>query len=96
MPSRDFPQVRLHIVTGKGGTGKSTVAAARALALASRGKNVLLCEVEGRQGIAGPKGFGLKTIWLHRTTAHSRIMGAMSGASITDLRELVHLLCHEA
>jgi anion-transporting ArsA/GET3 family ATPase len=39
-------------VTGKGGTGKSTVAASLALALASRGKDVLLCEVEGRQGIA--------------------------------------------
>ena len=48
----DFPGVRLHVVTGKGGTGKSTVAAALALALATRGKNVLLCEVEGRQGIA--------------------------------------------
>ena len=44
--------MQLHVVTGKGGTGKSTVAAALALALASRGKNVLLCEVEGRQGIA--------------------------------------------
>jgi anion-transporting ArsA/GET3 family ATPase len=44
--------VRLHIVTGKGGTGKTTVAAALALSLASRGKQVLLCEVEGRQGIA--------------------------------------------
>ncbi|MGD9958570.1 ArsA-related P-loop ATPase [Nocardioides sp.] len=44
--------VKLHIVTGKGGTGKSTVAAALALALASTGKDVLLCEVEGRQGIA--------------------------------------------
>ncbi len=39
-------------MTGKGGTGKSTVAAALALALASQGKDVLLCEVEGRQGIA--------------------------------------------
>ena len=48
----DWPKVRLHVVTGKGGTGKSTVAAALALALATRGKNVLLCEVEGRQGIA--------------------------------------------
>ncbi len=48
----DWPGVRLHIVTGKGGTGKSTVAAALALALASRGKTVLLCEVENRQGIA--------------------------------------------
>jgi anion-transporting ArsA/GET3 family ATPase len=43
---------RLHVVSGKGGTGKSTVAAALALALAREGKNVLLCEVEGRQGIA--------------------------------------------
>ena len=52
VPSHDFPDARLHIVTGKGGTGKSTVAAALALALASNGTNVLLCEVEGRQGIA--------------------------------------------
>ncbi len=49
---RDWPKVQLHIVSGKGGTGKSTVAAALALSLASTGKNVLLCEVEGRQGIA--------------------------------------------
>lgn len=48
----DWPKVRLHVVTGKGGTGKSTVAAALALALASHGQDVLLCEVEGRQGIA--------------------------------------------
>ena len=48
----DWPKVRLHVVTGKGGTGKSTVASALALALAGRGRNVLLCEVEGRQGIA--------------------------------------------
>ena len=44
--------MKLHVVSGKGGTGKTTVAAALALALASRGKQVLLCEVEGRQGIA--------------------------------------------
>lgn len=43
---------RLHVVTGKGGTGKTTVAAALAIALASGGQNVLLMEVEGRQGIA--------------------------------------------
>lgn len=48
----DFPDVRLHVVTGKGGTGKTTVAAALALALASGGRRVLLTEVEGRQGIA--------------------------------------------
>lgn len=48
----DWDGVRLHVVTGKGGTGKTTVAAALALALASSGKPVLLIEVEGRQGIA--------------------------------------------
>jgi anion-transporting ArsA/GET3 family ATPase len=46
------PMARLHIVTGKGGTGKTTVAAAMALALADEGKKVLLVEVEGRQGLA--------------------------------------------
>jgi len=51
-PQSHWPRVELHVVTGKGGTGKSTIAAALALALASTGKRVLLCEVEGRQGIA--------------------------------------------
>jgi anion-transporting ArsA/GET3 family ATPase len=52
MSTDPWRDVRLHVVTGKGGTGKSTVSAALALALASRGKTVLLCEVENRQGIA--------------------------------------------
>ena len=48
----DWEGVRLHVVTGKGGTGKTTVAGALALALASAGGRVLLMEMEGRQGIA--------------------------------------------
>ncbi|MBR7826131.1 ATPase [Actinospica sp. MGRD01-02] len=62
--AKDWPGVRLHVVTGKGGTGKTTVAGALALALAGRGASrrrasgpartprVLLVEVEGRQGLA--------------------------------------------
>ncbi|KJS55646.1 ATPase [Streptomyces rubellomurinus subsp. indigoferus] len=42
----------MHVVSGKGGTGKTTLAAALALALAADGGRVLLIEVEGRQGIA--------------------------------------------
>jgi anion-transporting ArsA/GET3 family ATPase len=48
----DWDGVRLHVVTGKGGTGKTTVAATLALALAHGGRKVLLIEAEGRQGIA--------------------------------------------
>lgn len=50
-PSR-LTKARLHFVSGKGGTGKSTIAAALALALAAGGRRVLLVEVEERQGIA--------------------------------------------
>jgi anion-transporting ArsA/GET3 family ATPase len=38
---------RLVVVTGKGGAGKTTIAAALGLAAARRGKRVVLCEVGG-------------------------------------------------
>lgn len=43
---------RLLVVTGKGGVGKSTVAAALGLELASRGKRTLLCEVNADERLA--------------------------------------------
>lgn len=55
-PATGWPEravtARLHYVSGKGGTGKSTVSAALALALAAGGRRVLLVEVESRQSIA--------------------------------------------
>jgi anion-transporting ArsA/GET3 family ATPase len=47
-----FAGVRLHVVTGKGGTGKTTVSGALAMALAAGGRRVLVMETEGRQGLA--------------------------------------------
>jgi anion-transporting ArsA/GET3 family ATPase len=44
---------RLVLVTGKGGVGKTTVAAALGLAAARRGKRVVLCEVADQQRLGG-------------------------------------------
>ena len=73
---------RLHVVTGKGGTGKTTVAAALALALARDGGRVLLVEVEGRQGIA--QLFGLHPLpYQERRVATTG--GATSGGEVRAL-----------
>jgi anion-transporting ArsA/GET3 family ATPase len=49
---QNWPNATLHVVSGKGGTGKTTIAAALAIALAKNGHRTILIEVEGRQGIA--------------------------------------------
>ena len=49
---------RVAVVSGKGGVGKTTVAASLSLAAAARGKRVLLVEVEGRDAIGRPFGVG--------------------------------------
>lgn len=77
--------VRLHIVTGKGGTGKTTVAAALALALAQQGKRVLLAEVEERQGIS--QTFDVPPIGHDETRiVHERGGGELYALSV-DVRE---------
>jgi len=72
-------KARLHVVTGKGGTGKTTVAAALALALANTGKKVLLVEVEGRQSIA--QLFDMPPL----PYAEHRLRGASGGGSLWGL-----------
>ena len=62
-----FSHHRLLIVSGKGGVGKSSVAAALAIGLADKGKRVLLAETENRQAIAslfgrGPLGYQEKLL----------------------------------
>ena len=58
---------KLLFVTGKGGVGKTTVAAATALLAASQGKRVLVCEVDGKGDVAGyyeaaPTGFEAREV----------------------------------
>ena len=48
----DLLDRRLLFVTGKGGVGKSTVAAGLALLAAERGKRTLVCEVDAKGGLA--------------------------------------------
>ncbi len=74
-----FSDTRLHIVTGKGGTGKTTVAAALALAIAGRGKRVLLAEVEDRQGIS--QTFDVPPL----PTTETRVAGAENGGVVMGL-----------
>ncbi len=47
---------RVRIITGKGGVGKTTVAAALGLALARSGQRVLVAEVNGRDRVAATLG----------------------------------------
>jgi len=74
-----FAGVRLHVVTGKGGTGKTTVAAALAVALANEGLRVLLAEVEGRQGIS--QTFDVPPL----PTTEVRVAGGAQGGEVVGL-----------
>ena len=57
MELRQFcSQSRVVIVAGKGGVGKTTVTAALALAATRAGRSALICEVEGKSGLAAAFG----------------------------------------
>jgi arsenite-transporting ATPase len=47
----EFMRPRLHILLGKGGVGKTTVAAALGTAAAERNLDSLICETEGKSGL---------------------------------------------
>ena len=73
----------LHIVSGKGGTGKTTIAAALACALATDGRRVLLCEVEGRHGIS--ELFGVPTLQGAEERRLLRTTGPRGGGEVFGL-----------
>src|SRR5919107_1451005 len=77
-------QARLLVVTGKGGTGKTTVAAGLAVAAAGRGRRVLVAEVEGRQGLAGL--FGRRSLG-HREARVAERVNALAIDPDESLRE---------
>ncbi len=63
----DLLERRLVFVTGKGGVGKSTIAAALALLASRHGKRTLLCEVDAKGNLAdffetGPTSFDEREI----------------------------------
>jgi anion-transporting ArsA/GET3 family ATPase len=53
--------IGLVVVTGKGGTGRTTVAAALGLAAAARGRRTIVCEVGGQARVPGLLGAGART-----------------------------------
>jgi anion-transporting ArsA/GET3 family ATPase len=86
-----FADTKLHVVTGKGGTGKTTVAAALSLALAAHGRTVLLIEVEDRQGIA--QLFGLPPLpYEERRVATAADGGEVYGLAVDPEEALLEYL----
>jgi anion-transporting ArsA/GET3 family ATPase len=95
--ARVAPRHTLHIVSGKGGTGKTTIAAALACALATQGRRVLLCEVEGRQGIAEVFGTSPLVGAEERRIARTPAGGSVFGLAIDPedaLREYLETFYH--
>ena len=92
---------RLVVVTGKGGTGKSTVSAALALAAARRGKKVLVCEVTVRERVADffgkpPSGTKIHELLPNLYSVHVRPREAMREYALMTIKyETLYKLAFE-
>jgi anion-transporting ArsA/GET3 family ATPase len=81
-------QRRLIFVTGKGGVGKTTVAAGLARALADEGRSVLLCSVDEREDLANA--FGLAQLRFTPTAVDDRLR-VMAMDTEASLREYLRI-----
>ena len=92
---------RLLVVTGKGGTGKSTLTAALALAASRRGKRVLVCEVVAKERVANlfgkpPSGTTIRELLPNLFSVHVRPREAMREYALMILRyETLYKLAFE-
>lgn len=92
---------RLVVVTGKGGTGKSTISAAVALAAARRGKKVLVCEVVAKERVADffgkpPSGTQIRELLPNLYSVHVRPREAMREYALMILKyETLYRLAFE-
>jgi anion-transporting ArsA/GET3 family ATPase len=82
---------RLVVVTGKGGTGKSTLSAALALAAARLGKKVLVCEVVARERVSDffgrpPSGTQIRELLPNLYSVHVRPREAMREYALMTLK----------
>ena len=84
----DLLDRRLLFVTGKGGVGKSTAAAALALLAASHGKRTLACEVDAKGDLADFFETSRPGFVPHRVASNLSLMAMDTEAS---LREYLHL-----
>jgi len=92
---------RLVVVTGKGGTGKSSISAALALAAAKRGKKVLVCEVVAKERVADlfgrpPSGTEIRQLLPNLYSVHVRPREAMREYALMILKyETLYRLAFE-
>ena len=84
----DLLDRRLLFVTGKGGVGKSTAAAALALLAAQHGNKTLACEVDAKGDLADFFETSRPSFTPHRVTPNLSLMAMDTEAS---LREYLHL-----